>query len=80
MPTPHLSEAFPQLQTQTSGVEMQQPMAQMSAPTITFDYAPSTASRNIMDGKSVMDTDALTPPEQRGTSEVHTIEPLYITC
>lgn len=54
-------EAFPSLPSSTE--DMQLP--QMSAPTINIDYAP-TASTSRFEGKSVMDTDALTPPELRG--------------
>ena len=56
------SEAFPQLPTSS---DMAQGMPQMAAPTIEIDYAPSTAApRNMFEGKSVMDTDALTPPDR----------------
>lgn len=60
------SEAFPQLPT--TSADMGQPMPQI-APTIEIDFAPTTAApaRNMFDGKSVINTDALTPPEQRGT-------------
>lgn len=58
------SEAFPQLPT--TSADMAQPIPQI-APTIEIDFAPTTvASRGIFDGKAMIDTDALTPPEQRG--------------
>lgn len=57
-------EAFPQLPT--SGADMGQQMPQLAAPTIEIDFAPTTGSKNMFDGKAVMDTDALIPPEQRG--------------
>lgn len=54
-------EAFPSLPTST-----EQPQNyQFSAPTINIDYAPPPA-RNVFDGRSSLDTDALTPPD-RGT-------------
>jgi hypothetical protein len=55
------SEAFPQLPTTSADI-----IPQMSAPTIEIDFAPTTATRNMFDGKAVIDTDALIPPEQRG--------------
>lgn len=59
-------EAFPSLPT--TGAEMSLPqMPQLNAPTINIDYAPVPA-RGGFDNpqKSMMDTDALTPPD-RGT-------------
>jgi hypothetical protein len=52
------NEAFPQLpQTTDSGA------MPLSAPTINIDYAP-TAMKPNFEGKSMMDTDALIPPER----------------
>lgn len=57
-------EAFPQLPISS---DLAHGMPQMSAPTIEIDYAPSTSvPRNMFEGKPMMDTDALTPPDQRG--------------
>ncbi len=59
------SEAFPPL-VQTSVADMSQ-MGQMAAPTIYIEAAP-VALRTGFEGKPVMDTDALIPPDQRGMS------------
>lgn len=53
-------EAFPTL-PQTS--EPPQPMPQLAAPTINIDYAPPPVRSNF-EGRSALDTDALTPPER----------------
>ena len=59
-------EAFPALPTTTA--EMSQPMSQIEAPTINVIEAPGGAQTGFV-GKSVMDTDALSPPDQRGKSQ-----------
>lgn len=57
-------EAFPQLPQSQDGTDAD--MSQMmSAPTIFIDTVP-TAARSGFESKSVMDTDALIPPDQRG--------------
>lgn len=55
-------EAFPSLPTSTEPPQNYQ----LSAPTINIDYAPPPVRSNF-DGRSSLDTDALTPPD-RGTS------------
>lgn len=62
-----VGEAFPSLPT---GPDQSQNY-QLSAPTINIDYAPPPV-RNNFDGRSSMDTDALTPPD-RGASLSHLI-------
>lgn len=58
------SEAFPELPI--SSADMVQPIHQI-APTIEIDFAPVTVSnRSMFESKAAIDTDALTPPEQRG--------------
>ncbi len=52
--------------SQTSVADMSQ-MGQMAAPTIYIEAAP-VALRTGFEGKPVMDTDALIPPDQRGMS------------
>lgn len=56
-------EAFPSLPQTT---EPPQGMPQLAAPTINIDYAPPPVRSNF-EGRSSMDTDALTPPD-RGKS------------
>lgn len=56
-------EAFPQLQQTSAPGEAAQSMPQLAAPTINIDYAPPPVRSNF-DGRSSMDTDALTPPER----------------
>lgn len=56
-------EAFPQLQQTSAPGEATQSMPQLAAPTINIDYAPPPVRSNF-DGRSSMDTDALTPPER----------------
>ena len=59
------SEAFPQLPISSADM-VQQPIPQI-APTIEIDFAPTTVSnRGMFEGKTMINTDALTPPEQRG--------------
>lgn len=53
-------EAFPTLPPTS---EPSQPMPQLAAPTINIDYAPPPVRSNF-EGRSSMDTDALTPPER----------------
>ncbi|KAL1899505.1 DNA-binding transcription factor [Sporothrix stenoceras] len=69
------SEAFPQLPT--TSADMAQPIPQI-APTIEIDFAPTTVvSRGMFDGKPMIDTDALTPPEQRGRARRRAITDPY---
>lgn len=66
-PPPHYGlqapEAFPQLQQTSAPGDATQSMPQLAAPTINIDYAPPPVRSNF-DGRSSMDTDALTPPER----------------
>lgn len=52
-------EAFPSLPTTTEAAQNYQ----LSAPTINIDYAPPPVRSNF-DGRSSLDTDALTPPDR----------------
>nr|AMR06585.1 transcription factor CRZ1 [Valsa mali var. pyri (nom. inval.)] len=56
-------EAFPQLPHTSPPGEGPQGMPQLAAPTINIDYAPPPVRSNF-DGRSSIDTDALTPPER----------------
>lgn len=56
-------EAFPQFPHTSPPSEAPLGMPQLAAPTINIDYAPPPA-RSTFDGKSSIDTDALTPPER----------------
>lgn len=56
-------EAFPQLQQTSAPGDATQSIPQLAAPTINIDYAPPPVRSNF-DGRSSMDTDALTPPER----------------
>ncbi|ROV99440.1 hypothetical protein VMCG_06346 [Cytospora schulzeri] len=58
-------EAFPQLPHTSPPSEAPQGMPQLAAPTINIDYAPPPVRSNF-DGRSSIDTDALTPPEREG--------------
>ncbi|CAK7217178.1 DNA-binding transcription factor [Sporothrix curviconia] len=70
------SEAFPQLPTSSADL-VPQPMPQI-APTIEIDFAPTTISnRNMFENKTMIDTDALTPPEQRGRGRRRAITDPY---
>ncbi|KJR88646.1 c2h2 type zinc finger domain containing protein [Sporothrix schenckii 1099-18] len=69
------SEAFPQLPATSADVAQAIPQI---APTIEIDFAPTTvASRGVFDGKPMIDTDALTPPEQRGRARRRAITDPY---
>ncbi|CAK7565785.1 MAG: DNA-binding transcription factor [Sporothrix epigloea] len=69
------SEAFPELPI--SSADMVQPIHQI-APTIEIDFAPVTVSnRSMFESKAAIDTDALTPPEQRGRARRRAITDPY---
>lgn len=69
------AEAFPQLPV--TSTDMAQALPQL-APTIEIDFAPTTvASRTMLEGRAMLDTDALTPPEQRGRTRRRAITDPY---
>jgi hypothetical protein len=57
-------EAFPTLNPSTPE------MASMAPPQISIDYAPNSGRPGFESGKSGMDADSLTPPDNRGTSSL----------
>lgn len=63
-------EAFPNLPHTSSPGEAPQGMSQLAAPTINIDYAPPPA-RPTFEGRSSIDTDALTPPERGIYTSLH---------
>ncbi|CAK7203535.1 DNA-binding transcription factor [Sporothrix eucalyptigena] len=69
------SEAFPQLPTSSADM---QPIPQI-APTIEIDFAPPNTVNNraMFENKTMIDTDALTPPEQRGRARRRAITDPY---
>lgn len=65
-------EAFPNLPQS----EPSQSMPQLAAPTINIDYAPPPVRSNF-EGRSALDTDALTPPDRGMFFSLPPLPPMY---